>query len=409
MATDFIVGGVARDEDFFFHKAFVEDLKDSLRQDHVLLIAPRRTGKTSIMFKLLDDPPENRLVIHLNVEELSSPAGFFVSLIDAINEHQPDFLREHLAKSWDLIKQTGAWLEEITLLDFKIKLRRSADWEQNWNELADQLMERLVKSNQSILFIVDELPDMLISMQAQETGLKPFLHRFREMRQASKNTHIRWLVGGSVNIRGTLESSGLIHLINDFRVEVLPPLTEDEVAEFVEAMFQQKEITYSAEVIPRIQTLLGAPIALFLQLLTQELYRYWRRHKPDELTAEHVEQVFNQALLGEAAHDKLQHYHTRIRLHYPEPEQQAAYALLNMLSQTDDKGIKETVLFQHYNQLEARKTSPRTGEELKHAFKRLLLQLQSDFYIQPADNGILVFGSHLLKLWWRKNWAYDLG
>ena len=407
MPIDFIVGGVARDEDFFFHKSFLEDLKDSLRTDHVLLIAPRRTGKTSVMFKLLDNPPSDQLVIHLNVEELSTPAEFFISLLDAIHEHQPDFLKEYLAKSWDIMQKVGSKLEEVSILDFKIKLKKSANWEKDWRDLAEQLMERLVNSNQSMLFIIDELPDMLISMQEQPADLKAFLHCFRKMRQASQNNHIRWLVGGSVNIRGTLEDSGFIHLINDFRVEVLPPLSDQEVSQFIETMFAQKGIAYSMDVIPAIQSMLGVPIALFLQLLTQELYRYWRRHQPDQLTAEHVEQVFNQALLGEAAHDKLQHFHSRIRLHYSDSAQEAAYLLLKRLSQSDSNGIKEATLFQHYAQLEAQKTAPKSGEALKQAFKKLLLQLQSDFYIQPADNGILNFSSHLLKLWWRKHWAYD--
>jgi hypothetical protein len=407
MSIEFIVGGVARDEDFFFHKAFLEDLIDSLRTDHVLLIAPRRTGKTSVMFKLLDNPPADRLVIHLNVEELSTPAEFFISLLDAIHEHQPDFLREHLAKSWDVVQKVGNKLEEVSFLDFKIKLKQSADWEKDWRELAEQLMQRLVKSNQPLLFIIDELPDMLISMQELSTDLKAFLHCFRAMRQTSKNSHIRWLVGGSVNIRGTLEDSGYINLINDFRVEVLPPLSDKDVTEFVQAMFLQKNIAYATDVIPAIHSMLGVPIALFLQLLTQELYRYWRRHQPDQLTAEHVEQVFNQTLLGEAAHDKLQHFHSRIRLHYSETNQQAAYVLLNQLSQSGIDGIREATLFQLYEQLEAKKMVPKTGDALKQAFKKLLVQLQSDFYIQAADNGNLNFNSHLLKLWWRKHWAYD--
>lgn len=407
MSIDFIVGGVARDDDFFFHKAFLLDLIDSLQTDHVLLIAPRRTGKTSVMFKLLDNPPAERLVIHLNVEELSTPAEFFIALLDAIHEHQPDFLREHLAKSWSVIQKIGNKLEEVSFLDFKIKLKQSADWDNDWRELSGQLMERLVKSNQPILFIIDELPDMLISMQEQSTDLKAFLHCFRNMRQTSKNSHIRWLVGGSVNIRGTLEDSGLINLINDFRVEVLPPLSGKDVTEFVQSMFQQKGISYSADVLPTIHAMLGVPIALFLQLLTQELYRYWRRHQPDQLTAEHVREVFNRALLGEAAHDKLQHFHSRIRLHYSDSDQKAAYLLLNHLSQSDTSGIRETTLFQQYAQLEAKKTTPKTGEALKQAFKKLQVQLHSDFYIQVTEDGTLNFSSHLLKLWWRKHWAYD--
>lgn len=43
--TDFVVGGVARNADYYFHKSFIHDIWDSLNKDNVLLLAPRRTEK----------------------------------------------------------------------------------------------------------------------------------------------------------------------------------------------------------------------------------------------------------------------------------------------------------------------------------------------------------------------------
>ena len=48
ITSDFVVGGVARDSDYYFHKAFIDDVWDSLKKDNVLLLSPRRTGKTSV-------------------------------------------------------------------------------------------------------------------------------------------------------------------------------------------------------------------------------------------------------------------------------------------------------------------------------------------------------------------------
>ena len=53
---DFVVGSVARNEDFWFRDSFVDELWDALRKHNVLLLAPRRTGKTSVMYRLLDQP-----------------------------------------------------------------------------------------------------------------------------------------------------------------------------------------------------------------------------------------------------------------------------------------------------------------------------------------------------------------
>ncbi len=55
---DFIVGSPARDDDFCFREEFLDDLWDSLKKHNILLLAPRRTGKTSVMYRMLDRPKD---------------------------------------------------------------------------------------------------------------------------------------------------------------------------------------------------------------------------------------------------------------------------------------------------------------------------------------------------------------
>ena len=407
ISTDFVVGGVARNDDYYFCRCFIDDLWVSLKKDNVLLLAPRRTGKTSAMYHLLDHPENGYRVIHLNVEDLESAAEFYLSLIDAINEHQPEYLKR-LASSWDLIKDMGASLEEIGFMDFKIKLRRATEWKQDWKERAQQLLEKVIITDEPVLFIIDELPDMLSAMAERSPDeLQEFLHQFRKMRLDPRGSaKIRWLVGGSVNIRGTLDDLGLIKQINDLKTEILPTIQEPEVVAFVGMMLDERNVQYDTSLIPRICTLLGEPIPFFLQLFVQELFRYWRREKPDCLNASHAESVFQHALLGEAAHDKLQHYHSRIQLYYPQDDQEVAYLLLDALALAKT-GISETGLFGQYQGQRLSQSKQPTARQMQRAFKRLLLRLESDFYISKQDSGCYGFNSFLLKTWWRKNWACD--
>lgn len=405
ITSDFVVGGVARNDDFYFRKSFISDVWDSLRKDNVLLLSPRRTGKTSIMFNMLDNPENGYRVIHLNAEDLETPMEFYLSLIDAINAHQPEFMKK-LYSSWGFLKGLGNRFEELGFMDFKIKLRNAADWEQRWKELAQQLMEKVMAIGEPVLFIIDELPDMLSSMsEASPDLLKEFLHQFRKLRTGHKDGgKIRWLVGGSVNIRGSLDELGLIKLINDLKTEILPAVNAQEVQSFIRMMLDERGVQYDETLIPRICELLGDPIPFFLQLFTQELFRYWRREKPGVLNAGHAENVFQYSLLGEAAHDKLQHYHSRIQLYYPRDDQDAAYDLLDALCQAD-QGISEKGLFGRYQKLQLEQSRETNARAMQQKFKRLLLRLESDFYISK-QNGHYAFNSFLLKTWWRKNWAY---
>lgn len=67
-------------------------------------------------------------------------------------------------------------MEEISILDFKIKLKKATDWEKNWKELENQLIAKVVNAEEPVLFIIDELPDMLTAMAGKTPDkLKLFL------------------------------------------------------------------------------------------------------------------------------------------------------------------------------------------------------------------------------------------
>lgn len=405
--ADFIVGSPVRDDDFCFRKEFLEDLWEDIEKHNILLLAPRRTGKTSVMYRMLDFPRDSWLVIHLNVEDLRTPGDFIISLIDAINEHQPSYLRETLARGWDFLRGTLSCIESVEFSDLKIQLRKSEIAEGKWQDQGNELIERIFRSNANILFIIDELPDMLSSMRdISQEDCSHFLHWFRKIRDRSLQNNLRWLVGGSVNLVAALDQQGMVKQINDLKVEPLPSFTDLEIQTFVEQMLNNRKVAFDETVVPHIRELLGAPIPLFLQMLTQELFRLWKRDKTKPLTAGSVDEIYNKSLLGEMARDKLQHYRSRIDAYYPREERDAACSFLGRLSMSD-KGLPQGSLFQIYRQIEERKTGPRTGPALSQAFQRLMLHLQSDFYIEAGHDGIYDFSSRLLKNWWKKYYGYE--
>jgi hypothetical protein len=407
--ADFIVGSPARDDDFYFREQFIDDLWEALEKHNLLLLAPRRTGKTSVMYRMLDQPRDAWRVIHLNVEDLKTPGEFVISLIDAINEHQPAYLRNTLAKGWSFLSDALSRIERVEISEFKLQLRKRENPEERWQDRGGELIDRVLKSSERVLIIIDELPDMLNSMfNASREEYKTFLHWFRKIRDRSLKHNLRWLVGGSVNLIAALDQQGAVKKVNDLKSEPLPPFTDEEITAFVKQMLGSRNVQFDETVIPRMRELLGAPIPLFLQMLTQELYRLWKRDKSRPLTAIEVEHVYHKSLLGEMARDKLQHYRSRIDAHYPQNEREAACHFLGQLS-LSDAGLSNKALFQLYRRIEESKTAPRTGPALSQAFQRLMLHLQSDFYIEAKADGMFDFASRLLKQWWKKYYSYEFG
>ena len=308
-----------------------------------------------------------------------------------------------LTKTWQLIKKIYDQLETISISEFQVTLRKSDNWKSNWQLRGKELVEILENSQEKLLIILDELPDMIIDMKKHHPEeVIPFLHFFRTIRQ-KQGTNIRWLVGGSVNIRGTLEQMNQVKLINDFKIEILHSFTANEVTIFITRMLEEREVKFDVDVIPKTLELLGSPIPVFLQMFTQELYRHWRKHG-QELSADSVNQVFEHALLGDLAKDKLHHNRDRIELYYPEKQKTPAYKILTEISKSE-MGITKKQLKQLYYQHSDKQLALEVELKPDVDFAQLMYFMQTDFYIEESESGKFDYSSHLLKLWWRKNYA----
>lgn len=400
--ADFVVGGVARDEDYYFYRDYVNEVWELLKNDSLLILSPRRTGKTSLMYQMLNNPANNYQVFHLNVEDLNNAGDFYLSLLSAIHDGNPSLLKK-ISLGLDYVAKALGCVSEVAGFGFKVQLRKS-NWHKDWKILADQLMDELVKLDQPVLFIVDELPDMLNAMDKNTSMMSEFLHHFRKIRLNPKAQKIRWLVGGSVNIKGVLTDRQLLATINDLKSESLPDITAKESKAFITDMLNSKGIAFNDEIFQKIIDLLGNPIPYFLQLLTQEIYRYQKRKKIDEINNSHIQIIFDKVLLGETGRENLRHYHARISIYYPEELQEASYALLDNLSKTT-AGISPKMLFSQYQESISKTINTASLEGQKNAFENLLLRLKSDFYIELNQNNKYDFKNKLIKTWWVNNWS----
>ena len=200
--SDFITGSPARGDDFHFRRSFLEDLWDSLKKEHVLLLAPRRMGKTSVMLRLQDEPRQGRLVVFLNVEEINTPAEFCQGLITALHDQHPEYLRQTLAQAWQFLSGIVDGIDALELYKFKIALRKSdPDWGSNWMIKAEELIGSMRRAQQPLLLVLDAVPDMILNMQKQAPDkLETFLDWFRKARLAPAQDTIRC---GSLREGGT--------------------------------------------------------------------------------------------------------------------------------------------------------------------------------------------------------------
>ena len=401
---EFYTGGPVDPVDLRFRGAFVADLWQTLRTGHVVLTAPRRTGKTSVMDYLRDYPENGFRVASINVQDLTHPADFFQVLLDAFHDAHPDFLRDQLAAGWGLVSGVLDKIESIGAGGFKLALRGSdPDWRENWRRHGDTFLAQARVTGVPILFIIDEFPDMLLNLSREdERLLREFLGWFRTQRQnpAPTRDSIRWLVGGSVNLAGTLDALGLVDLINDLEDVSLPTLTDEDIATFVTDMLGGRGVPFDGDVPQRLIARLGSPIPFFMQIATQNLYRRWRREQR-RIAATDVEVVLDEMIVSSAARTQFQHYYSRIRQYYPDPKRSIAHALLGQIS-LSESGLRRATLRHETERVLAEFGATHPAHERRQLFNQLMFDLENDFYIVEVEEGIHDFASGVLKAWWRK-------
>ena len=401
---EFYTGAPVDPIDLRFREAFLADLWRTLRTGHVVLTGPRRTGKTSVMDHLRDHPESGFSVVSINVQDLTHPADFFLTLLDGLHDAHPDFVRDRLAAGWEMVSGVLRKVEAVDIGGFKLALRESdPDWRGNWRKHGDTFLVRARSTQVPLLLVIDEFPDMLLNLSREnETLLRDFLAWFRAQRQspAPARDSIRWLVGGSVNLAGTLDALGLADRINDLEDVVLPPLTDRDIETFVMDMLMGRDVTVDGEVPKRFIARLGRPIPLFMQMATQELYRLWKREQR-RIVAADVDAVFEAMITGSAARTRLQHFHSRIGRYYAEPKHSLAHALLGQISRSRS-GLRRATLLQETERVLSNLGATLSRLERRQTFNRLMLDLENDFYVVEVEEGVYDFASGVLKSWWRK-------
>jgi len=75
------VGPPVRGDDCYGRDALVGLIWDKLRGGHILLAAPRRFGKTSVMYRLMDEPVGNYKFVHADLEPLIEPSDLVTQLV----------------------------------------------------------------------------------------------------------------------------------------------------------------------------------------------------------------------------------------------------------------------------------------------------------------------------------------
>ena len=397
------VGSSVRGEDFYGREKFVELVWQKLHAGHVLLAAPRRFGKTSVMYSLIDEPRDNYKIVRVDLEHLIEPADLIAELIFGLAKDKDNRFSKvinglsYFPKSlWSFFKSN---FEEVEFLKIKIKLRDQL--RSNWQEKGEELFKRIAEMDEMVIFILDEFPMMIDRMaksQNHREEAKTLLRWLRRLRQMPETQNVRFLIAGSIGIGHVLNELGEIATINDFEQLRLEPFTPKVAKGLLEELAKSYGLELSVPVKNKMLKVIGEPIPYFIQVIFSEVAKA-KSQNDEKITPNQVEKIYRDKVLGVDCKTYFDHYYGRLHAYYDPAEEKAAKRILRELALSEK--LTRDICYQLYKKEIGNDTDV-------DKFNRMMTNLENDFYVQfDAEKRVFCFASKLLRDWWLRHYGME--
>lgn len=365
---DIVIGAPATGINYFPRNHISLALQLALRLEHVLFLAPRRTGKTSVLLALHSNP--DVITVWLNLEGFHHPEQWIDALIAELGKIIDHQWLHQLKTHGNIFKQLKTKHLEIEKAD--------------WQSKGQQLIAKLQQLDTPIWFLLDEFPIMIdnIAKTHNPELAAASLHWLRSLRQQNPNSPVRFLLTGSIGLDSVLKRHGIRGVANDLRREVLTPLTAEEALEFTLQLAADNAVNLPEALAQHYVDSLGAGLwPFFIQLFIAEL-----QTSPPPTSTDDIDIIFNRL-----AHSQRNQYASNMRERLSEiftpVEKAIALSVLKLLA-PQPTGMA-------YSNLRAQ-----VPNALDDEFDLVLDVLKHDGYLTETANQQLQFFSNLLRSYW---------
>lgn len=392
-----VTGQVARGEDFFGREKEQRRFWERLDTDNLMLLAPRRLGKTSLLQRLRETGPEHGYrVVYLEVSDAANELVFAKRIYEALLEVQDSTgsIRARrlapLVQSLKRVKKLSGWGVNIELADGQSPA---------WAEQAQVVGELLHGLDGRWLIQIDELPLFLVKKllaepEASRSRISEFLLWLRRMRQEQPDT--RWVLAGSIGLDTVAARLRISDAINDLAIFPLKEFDFATAGRLLEHLAASYAIELPSESRDYAVSKIGWTIPYHLQILFAEI-RELHEERRLPCSTDEVDQAIDRLL--SPAHDSyFDFWRQRLRDELGRPDSDLALSLLNHICH-DSVGVGREVLgrilIPHISEPTAR------DERLRY----LLRVFENDGYLVQDGVGRWRFLSPLLREFWLRRVA----
>lgn len=357
---------------------------DLLKTSNLLLLAPRRVGKSSLLNRMREDgPAKGYHTLYLAVPDAEDELDFIKRLLRAFRD------TEWASTSWlSVFKDKLPEDLEVVLKTGLLKLKaRKFDWRRPAEEL-----EALLKSGDAqTLLLIDELPLLIASIVHQDpsgSSAERFLLWLKRLREQYQP---RWFFAGSIGLDSVARRLKLSGTIHDLQTIELGAFSPEMARAYLMGRGQFCQWTLDAGTIDAILQAVEWPIPFHLNLVFEELRSVVRDQYGPPSPA--LVEIGLQRLM---AHGRTHFDHWDERLaKMLDPRFQEYSATILSLVCRDSGGVTSASLDLRLSQQLG------DAQERAEVLRQLLDLLVSDGYL-VSQEGVIRFRSALLRRYWRE-------
>jgi hypothetical protein len=380
-----IVGQAAKGDDFWKREDELEDIwREIEARAHVLLVAPRRVGKTSIMMYMLDNPKEGYSTLYVSTESAETEDEFWQKLFDAFQDAK---FVGGLTKASSKLKQALGSIKSIGPDGIEFNSKKM-DFAKAFTEIIKSV------DDEKPIIMIDEFAqtiENIIKKEGKESAIS-LLHTVRELRQ---NPHINdkfsFVYAGSIGLESIVSKLDVPKTINDVVSIKILPLREDEAKAFSQAILKTIDITLPPKILAYMLDRIEWRIPFYIQMIIKEIKLVIREYGNEPISSTHIDKAFDNAIKNR---NYFEHWEKKLEHAFIKEEVPFAKAVLNHAAK-----------YQKVTYAEIHNLMDKYGLS-EQQLKDVITTLVYDGYIHNNENHkIYRFNSPILKMWWLQNVA----
>ncbi len=382
------VGNPVEGDDFFDREQEQARAWRKLEGSHLLMLAPRRIGKTSLILRLCATAGQHgRYAVHCSFAKCESESDCIRELFNALATQQSIGQRA---------KALFASIKSVKLGELGIEWHAASAEE--WRKAGEELGKALSDGSDDWLVCIDELPVFIVNLLQQgdegRRRARAFLYWLRDLRQTHYR-RVKWLLAGSIGLDTLAARLGLSDTINDLEPFPLDAFSEESAKRFLAELAASYSIEFGPELCDAVVRRVGWPVPYYLQLMFEHLREEClEQDKAPDIAM--VAQVFEK-LLGMGYRNHFDYWRQRLDEELGQPEAGYAVLLLSRICRSEPGEGQENL---------AQILGQRMGDpnERDKMLNYLLEVLVSDGYLIERQ-GRYAFRLEWLRVYWQRRFA----